>query len=61
MFGQEMASHGFVVFIPDHLDGTNCYTEDANGDPTVFDKSGGYYEENLERWKKMEQIRFDEI
>ena len=56
-----MASHGFVVFMPDHLDGTSCYTEDANGDSTVFDKSGGYYEENLDRWTKMEQTRSNEI
>jgi len=43
--------------MPDHLDGTCCYTEDANSEPISFDCSGGYYEENIEKWKKKQDSR----
>lgn len=35
----EFASHGFIVFIPDHLDGSCCYTELKSGDVKNFDDS----------------------
>lgn len=35
----EFASHGFIVFVFDHLDGSCCYTELKNGDVKNFDET----------------------
>lgn len=35
----EFASHGFIVFLPDHLDGSCCYTELQSGEVKHFDVS----------------------
>lgn len=36
---RELASHGYIVFSPDHHDGSNHYTEDENGKPVKYDLS----------------------
>ena len=35
----ELASHGYIVFLLDHHDGTCIYTETKSGDPIWFDHS----------------------
>jgi len=35
----ELASHGYIVFVPNHNDGTCCYTEKSDGTPVVFDRT----------------------
>lgn len=35
---RELASHGYIVFAPDHLDGSNHYTEDHSGKVYAYDK-----------------------
>lgn len=71
---QEFASHGFIVFVIDHLDGSCCYTELENGDVIEFDGSHPrlqhLYEEevdpavareNMKYWKKKIYTRIDEL
>ena len=36
---RELASHGYVVFAPDHHDGSNHYTEEEDGNPIKYDLS----------------------
>ena len=35
----ELASHGYIVFCPNHNDGTCNYTEKSNGESVYFDKT----------------------
>jgi len=37
----DLASHGYLVLIPNHLDGSCFYTEKIDGTPITFDE-GGY-------------------
>lgn len=37
ILGMEFASNGYIVFIPDHLDGSASYTELKDGSPKPFD------------------------
>ena len=39
IIGMEFASNGYIVFIPDHLDGSTSYTELKDGTPKSFDTS----------------------
>lgn len=61
--GRELASHGYIVFSPDHHDGSNHYTEDKDGNPVRFDlsttgmKGEPYYENMCQKVK----IRENEV
>lgn len=39
VMGQEFASNGYIVFIPDHLDGSTSYTLLKDGTKQMFDTS----------------------
>ena len=39
VIARELASHGYIVFLMDHHDGSCCYTEKLNGEPVFFDAS----------------------
>ena len=43
LMGQEFASHGYIVFIIDHLDGTNLKTTSKLGKNHVFDTKKPYF------------------
>ena len=52
---RELASHGYIVFAPDHHDGSNHYTEQEDGTPIKYDlsinkvKGEEYYEKMHEK------------
>lgn len=35
----ELASHGYIIFVPNHNDGSCAYTEKSNGEPVFFDRT----------------------
>ena len=41
-FARDLASHGYLVFVLNHLDGTCFYTETIDGTPISFDE-GTYF------------------
>lgn len=43
---RDLASHGYIVLLLNHLDGTCFYTEDENGVPVTFDQ-GSYFQKEL--------------
>jgi cephalosporin-C deacetylase-like acetyl esterase len=40
----ELASHGYIVFSMDHMDGSCGYTEKKDGSPFKFHFNKGFYE-----------------
>ena len=39
VYAQELASNGYIVFIPDHIDGSCVYTKLSDGKVMKFDPS----------------------
>ena len=56
---KEFASHGYIVFVPDHLDGSANYTELPDGTPKPFNSKG--IPHDLEERRKQSQQRGQEI
>lgn len=70
--GQELASHGYIVFMMDHLDGSNMKTTTKSGKSYVFDCKQPYFmldfklmteetERSRKHWRKCIDIRVKEV
>jgi predicted dienelactone hydrolase len=58
--GRELASHGYIVFILDHHDGSCAYTEDSTGTKTWwFDKDAPFFD--YDDMNKKVKIREEEV
>ena len=58
----EFASHGYIVFAIDHLDGSASYTELSNGTQFCFNKAlPGVYDEGAKDYIKNVRVREQEI
>ena len=72
LMGQEFASHGYIVFIIDHLDGSNLKTTSKLGKNHVFDTKQPYFmldfklmteetERSRKHWRKCIDVRIKEM
>jgi len=55
----ELASHGYIVFCPNHNDGSCNYTEKSNGDPIFHNRSMKNFD--YKRRKLQVDLRVKEI
>ena len=57
----ELASCGYIVFVPDHLDGSCTYTELKNGDKKWFNIDMVHHEKDITPFHKTLEQRVTEV
>ena len=57
-FARDMASHGYLVILINHQDGTCFYTEKEDGTPVFYEK-GDYYQKEVR--VRQQGVRIEEV